>query len=320
MSASTLHQNLLAALSELARVEKRAVLLFAEIAEGRLYRELGYSSMLQYARVGLQFSDAKFYQFQRIGNSFTTLPEVKSALASGELAWTKARVVASVAKPETQKAWIEEAKKSGRRELENKVKAARSSEERPPASDLFSEERSAPAARREVNLNLKLEPEQLAQLEALMEVLRKQGLKGSREEVLLQALAMAASEDCTRVQSRPKQVVIFQCEDCGSKKVQTSRGLIEAELADCDVKILGKDGINRSSIPPKTRNQVLARDHHSCQSLGCGNTRFLEIHYIEPRSKGGGNQLSNLTTLCSSCHSLSHSRSGGQRSAASGQR
>jgi len=34
-------------LSELARVEKRAVLLFVEILEGRLYRELGYSSMLQ---------------------------------------------------------------------------------------------------------------------------------------------------------------------------------------------------------------------------------------------------------------------------------
>jgi hypothetical protein len=99
MSASKLHQQLLATLTELARVVKRAVLLFAEILEGRFFRELGYSTMLQYAREGLGFSDAKFYQFQRLAESFKTLPEVKSAVASGDLSWTKARVVARVAKP-----------------------------------------------------------------------------------------------------------------------------------------------------------------------------------------------------------------------------
>ncbi len=304
MSASKLHHQLLSALTELARVEKRAVLLFAEIGEGRLYRELGYSSMLQYARESLSFSDAKFYQFQRLAESFKTLPDVKSAVASGDLSWTKARVVARVAKPETQKAWIEEAKKSGRRELERKAKAARQNGERAPVPDLFLEERSEPGARQDLTLTLKLSPEQLAQLEVLMEALRKQGLKGSREEVLLQALA--AQGDCTRVQSRPKQVVIYRCEDCGGSKVQTSRGLIETQTPTDDAKVLGKDGVNRSSISPKTRNQVLARDGHQCQSPGCGNTHFLEVHHIRPRSEGGGNQAGNLITLCSACHRLAH--------------
>jgi hypothetical protein len=273
MSASSLHKQLLTTLSELARVEKRAVLLFAEIAEGRLYRDLGYSSMLQYAREGLGFSDAKFYQFQRLAESFKTLPEVKSAVASGALSWTKARVVARVAKPETQKAWIEEAKKSGRRELERKAKAARSNNSCAPVPDLFLEERSGPAVRQEMNLNLRLTPEQLAKFEALMEALRRQGLKGWREEVLLTALDLAASgqqsavsEDCTRVQSRPKQVVIYQCEDCGGTKVQTSRGLLKTDTPTDDAKVLSKDGDNRSSIPPKMRNQVLTRDRHRCQS------------------------------------------------------
>ncbi len=307
-TASDLHSRLIASLSELARVEKQAVLLFAEIFERRLFRELGYSNMRQYAREALGFSDAKFYQFQRLAESFETLPKVKKAVASGELSWTKARTVASVAKPESQQEWIDVAKSGNSRELEQHVKAARSGDRRAPASDLFSKERSEPAVRRLVNVNLKLDPEQLAQLECLEEALRKQGLKGSREEVLLAALDMAASGECTRVQSRPKQVVIYQCEDCGGKKVNTRRGLIETDAPTDDAKVLGKDGVNRSSIPPKTRNQVLARDRHRCQSPGCGNTRFLEVHHKRMRSEGGRNEASNLITLCTSCHSLVHRR------------
>jgi hypothetical protein len=262
--------------------------------------------MRQYAREALGFSDAKFYQFQRLAESFKTLPKVKKAVASGELSWTKARTVASVAKLESQQEWIDVAKSNNSRELEQRVKVARCGDRRAPASDLFTEDRSEPAVRRLVNVNLKLEAEQLAQLESLEEALRKQGLKGSREVVLLAALDMAAAGDCTRVQSRSKQVVIYQCEGCGTKKVQTSRGLIDTNAPTDDAKVLGKDGVNRSSIPPKTRNQVLARDGHQCQSPGCGNTRFLEVHHKKPRSESGGNDAGNLITLCSSCHGLVH--------------
>ncbi len=313
MSATDLHSRLLSTLAELARVEKQAVLLFAGIYSRKPFRELGYSSMRQYAREALGFSDAKFYQFQRLAESFKTLPKVKRAVASGEFSWTKARTVASVAKPESQGEWIEIAKASSSRKLERTARLARKSDGFAPAPDLFSKERSGPAVRRELTVTLKLEPEQLAQLEGLEEAFRKQGLKGSREEVLLQALSLATggqpsavNEICTRVQSQPKQVVIYQCEDCDGKKVKTSRGLIETDAPTDDATVLGTDGVNRSSIPPKTRNAVLARDRHRCQSPGCGNTRFLEVHHIRPRAEGGGNDPANLITLCSACHQLAH--------------
>jgi hypothetical protein len=306
IQAPEIHRRLVAALDAMHRAEKSAVTLFAEIADRRLYRELGYSSMRQYAREALGFSDAKFYQFQRLVDSFAELPELKRAVASGELAWTKAREVVKVANPETQQAWLDEAKKSNRRQLEVKVKAARASSGSPPASDLFGE-RSTPPARIDQARSLKLSPEQLAQFEVLMEALRKQGLKGSREEVLLAALDSAASSDCTRVQSAPKQIVLYQCEDCGKTRVQTSRGLLEVDSpADCDAQVLDRDGMNRSTIPPKTRRQVLARDLHTCQSPGCGNTHFLEVHHIKPSSRGGSSLESNLITLCSACHRLLH--------------
>ncbi len=218
------------------------------------------------------------------------------------------------------------------------MKSARVSAGRALVPDLF-EERSAAAVRIDQTVSLKLTPEQLAQFESLMEALRKQGLKGSREEVLLAALDQAA--DCTgllgkrsrspsatcesasrsarrgrkrytRVQSSPKQIVLYQCEDCGKTSVQTRRGALPmsagaAEQARCDAQVLGKDGINRATIPPAKRKRVFARDRHQCQSPGCGNTRFLEVHHIKPRSKGGTNHEGNLTTLCSACHRLEHS-------------
>jgi len=124
--------------------------------------------------------------------------------------------------------------------------------------------------------------------------------------VLLAALDLATQSDCTRVQSRPKQIVMYRCEECGKTKVSTSRGLVEVPSKDEDAQVQGSDGVNRSAIPPKTRRRVLARDRHRCQAPGCGSRHFLEVHHVLPRPEGGTNKLENLVTLCSSCHRLAH--------------
>jgi hypothetical protein len=53
-----------------------------------------------------------------------------------------------------------------------------------------------------------------------------------------------------------------------------------------------------------TRNQVLDRDNHTCQS--CGNNINLHAHHIKSRYDGGSDDLDNLTTLCQPCHSKLH--------------
>ncbi|NNF10301.1 MAG: DUF222 domain-containing protein [Acidimicrobiia bacterium] len=50
-------------------------------------------------------------------------------------------------------------------------------------------------------------------------------------------------------------------------------------------------------VPPKVRRVVLNRDG-GCTIDGCTSNYRLEVHHILPRSRGGGHDLSNLTTLC----------------------
>lgn len=55
------------------------------------------------------------------------------------------------------------------------------------------------------------------------------------------------------------------------------------------------------------RQQVLARDNYRC--LHCGvelRSDEADIHHLLPRSMGGGDELSNLVTLCDGCHASHH--------------
>jgi hypothetical protein len=58
------------------------------------------------------------------------------------------------------------------------------------------------------------------------------------------------------------------------------------------------------------RSQVYERDNYSCQNCGIkggsGGEVELHAHHIVPLSRGGNNILSNLTTLCESCHGNIH--------------
>ncbi len=106
---------------------------------------------------------------------------------------------------------------------------------------------------------------------------------------------------------------MYRCRECGAAEVVTSRGRRrltpqETETVQCDARILEPGSPNRATIAPAVRAAVLARDHHRCQSPGCGSTHFLEVHHVVPRREGGTNRPENLVTLCGRCHRFAHER------------
>ena len=114
----------------------------------------------------------------------------------------------------------------------------------------------------------------------------------------------------------PVQIHVHEDAKTGRMTVQTDAGerelsKAESERMRCDAAVCSHGGRNTTTIPPRVRREVLARDQHRCQAPGCGRTRFLEVHHIVSRQQGGSNRAENLTTLCGSCHRLWHERGGG---------
>jgi 5-methylcytosine-specific restriction endonuclease McrA len=337
LSAAEVHDSLRRSLEELRAAERNAVLWFAEIWSRKLYRDLGYGSIQQYASLGLGFSRSKTAQFLRLVRALDVLPVLRASLEKGEVSWTKAREVVKVATPKTEAAWVREARGSSRRRLERRVaeargraKAARKGDRRQVslAVEGGPEEACGSLAGRApaevpVDVHARFSPEQYARYETLMEALRKKGEKSSREELLLaglEALAAGVSPadrpadrgECTRVHSGPThQVVVQVCPRCRQGEVVTSRGpkpvapaTLRAVL--CDTRVHKPGERNRASIPPSVRRKVLARDQYRCRGAGCRSARFLSVHHRIPRETGGTNDPENLITLCGNCHRAVH--------------
>jgi 5-methylcytosine-specific restriction endonuclease McrA len=170
-----------------------------------------------------------------------------------------------------------------------------------------------------VRFQVDLTPEQEARRAALVERLHKLGgVPNDRAELMLEALAalIESKEKAPRgalVSRPPVQIHVHDHRD--RMTVQTDTGprdlsLAEAERMRCDASVSHPGGRNTTTIPPRVRREVLARDQHHCQAPGCGRTRFLEVHHKIPRQQGGNNQPENLVTLCGACHRLWHEKGG----------
>ena len=301
------------------QARKCAVLWFGEILRRGLFRELGYSSMPQYARRELAYSETRIGDFMRLVRKLEQLPAVKAALP--EIGYTKAREIVRVASPRTEARWVDEARTKTRSELVAKVKRVKARSRRPAAALFETGDEPALAAETPVRISMDLTPEQFARWEAVWERLCQQGASGDRAEVLLAALHDAAETACDKknysqitprgVVRPPVQIHVHNCPDCGKSEVHgRALGPADRERVQCDA-VVSKPGKRATStIPPRTRREVPARDRHRCQAPGCGRRRFLEVHHVTPRRRGGGNDVENLITLCAACHRLWHERGG----------
>ena len=297
LSAGEVDRRLKQALAELEKAQENAVLWFAEVVRRKMYRDLGYSSIYQYAEVELGFSKSKTAQFLRLAGSFEKLPGLRESVASGELSWTKAREVAKVATPATEGSWIREAKQVPSRELERRVSEKRRQASAGVSGRVQATLEMAPGTGEgqvaeppvPVDLHVRMTAEQYARYQALMEALGKGRVKGDKAELLLAGLEQLVlgvqrdadprketgdkstanekpvrAEKFTRVNSKsPYQVVVQMCPRCKGGTVPTSRG--------------EKGSLTRGSpshplrrLCPKTRGEKQSGDSTETEESGVG--------------------------------------------------
>ncbi len=112
------------------------------------------------------------------------------------------------------------------------------------------------------------------------------------------------------------KIAIKQCPDCkrawqfsGGRDIEVRPEV--AECAACDAVHLGSLDAPvpervTTTVTPRRREQVLARDGYRCTVPGCRRNVGLDLHHIEYQSRGGGHEMSNLTTICSLHHKAVH--------------
>ncbi len=308
---------------------QRSLDWFGEILNRKLYNELGYSSINQYARQELGFSNSKIGDYIKLTKKLEKLPHLKQSLNSGQLGYTKGRLLTDVVDKNNEKQWLEFALKHPRKRVEEAVKIAKQNAKDKAAglqTIMPQPKRIIPKAAIPVQINLEMTPAQFARYESLWEKIRKQRIIPSdKTEAILEIMASFLTEDNQNVSPRgenstsnqpPAQIHIHHCPECESSIVQTSKGELEIgktgyQRYQCDCQTSQPNKPNTTSIPPSIRRKVLARARHKCQTPGCNHTKFLEIHHIVPRSAGGSNDPSNLRCQCSACHRLIHTYGSG---------
>ncbi len=297
---------------------------FGEILNRKLYVELGFSSINQYARQELGFGNSKIGDYIKLTRKLEKLPNLKDALSKGEIGYTKGRLLVDVADESTENEWLKFGLENPRREVEEVVKRAKQKEKDAAArqpSFLPEVKRKTPAAVVPVRVSLEMTPTQFARYEKAWEQIRKQGNASSEKvEALLEIMESFLEDNSQNISPRekdlhhsrpPAQIHIHHCPECESSTVQTSHGELEIGKSEfgryqCDCRTVTQGGRNKTSIPPAIRVKVLAKARHKCETPGCDHTRFLEIHHLVPRSKGGTNDPANLTVRCSACHARIH--------------
>jgi len=221
LPAAKVDQSLRQAFAALDAAHQCALLWFHEAWQRKLYRDLGYASMEQYATESLGFSPNRTWQFLRLARDLDRLPDLLEAVTSGDLEWTKAQQVGRVATPETAAEWVAAAKQNSRRKLARKIKAARAGKQKARTGQcLFpfgaTTETAVEPPPPRVTISLSFDSLDAARFDAMIEAAKKSGTlpaDATRENAVLAALESLVgegdSQDLRRRKSSPPYRVVL---------------------------------------------------------------------------------------------------------------
>lgn len=314
--ARALSDRLVAARRQHRQAEHTLAVLLAEMDDGALHRALGYASIGEYAAVVLDLTQRHARDLLRLGRRLPDLPALDAVMAAGELDWTKAREVATVATSETEAAWVEHARRVPSRVLERDVATALLGDLPPDGSEPVR----APARRR---LVLELEATDADVLLQAIAVARARADldPGEAEDgVFVAEMArrylqgLQAEDEATTdlPTAEPYRVVVEHCPTCHRTVApETEVSDTVATEARCDAEVVDmRDGPTRGhatrTIPPAVRRAVLHRFGWRCAVPCCRHRLWLQLHHRRPFARGGGHEEANLVPLCSAHHRAVH--------------
>jgi hypothetical protein len=302
-----LHQRLCGISKRRAALDAEEARCLREAIAVQLWRRLGYVHLNEYLERELGYAPQAGTERIRVALALAQLPRIEASLGEGVLSFSAVRELSRVATVDTEQAWLDAAHGKNLRQIEAMVSGKKPGD-RP----------EDPARPELVNriLRLELSPSAFAAFRQVQAVLADEHGGRLDDSALIEALCRRALEHRASSERPAYQIAFTVCESCrrgwqngAGREIEVSAEVLDR--ARCDAELIGSLDANKpahvtSTITPRLRRQVLARDHHGCTVPGCRSARNLDVHHIQFRSDGGRNELSNLLTMCSGHHALLH--------------
>jgi hypothetical protein len=324
LSAQALDQ----AVSELLATKRRCQWLLcrylADLSDDDRYRELGWcSSILHYARARHGLGAKATRERVRIGRALRGLPAIEQAFVCGQLSYSRVRELSRVATGADEHDWLDAASMMSMSELERAVAGNVGAEAKAAARPATARWRTPET----VELRAELPAEAWALLSRAMQGARLASAGPMSDAEALAAVARealagqsaateGAAEDASSAADPRKAVVLYSCRRCARTELETNAGAVElseaaASRLGCGARLvdLAEEGWQVGSggvIGAAVRRAVLARDRGCCRVPGCGRRRYVDVHHIEPQSRGGVHSRGNCLCLCTTCHAAIH--------------
>lgn len=334
----SLHKNFVSSVRALRRDLIRAGYYLLKVREQGIHRFLGYSRIQDYAESVAGLTTRQCQDLLTMARRLPEFEEVESALRSGSLGWSQARLIVSRTDPQDQLRWLGVARGESVKGLELEIresatihpgeadrmpdsgnegeetatlvgsvfKEPNTGQPEPEPMPTPSEETPPEPQERSHYITLKFTGPQYALWQRLTEQ-RRQG-EDLAERILT---ALAGGQEGAHVLETV--LVVLECPRCGQATTPTSRGEVPLstpllEAARCDAVLEDEDAFRHRAIAPRLRRRALRRARYRCENPGCGQAVFLQVHHRRPVAGGGSDDARNLVVLCWRCHRELHAR------------
>jgi hypothetical protein len=267
----------------------------------------GFASMYEYLERVLGYGPHAARERMRVARTLARLPQTTAALARGELTYSAVRELTRVATAETEASWLAAAEGKAVNQIERLVAGHQPGDE--------PDDPTHPDLRPRV-VRIELPPEVYALWRQARSVIATERGAEISDADFVESLCRAAISPGTGAEGPTHQIAYQQCPDCRRATQNGAGREIDIapevfERAACDAKDLGSLDASAperatTTVTPRLREQVFARDHHRCTVPGCRSARNLDIHHIVPQAHGGRHHLWNITLLCSGHHAALH--------------
>jgi Holliday junction DNA helicase RuvB len=311
-----------------------------------IHQYFGFAKAAQYAEEKLDLGRRTALELIAVGHALEELPKIDAAFFEERISWSRVRLLARVARPAVEDAWLEAALTMRWHELETAV--ATSEPGRAPRKDGLG----LPSVRFKFRASLSLTDYEVVEM-ARQKASDERGSEMDDASFLLLAAKTLLSTSVEGVPEGRKPVddslyrlSVTQCPTCRNCALQTSDGSVplpaaEAERIACDAgRERTDDGVGGRARPEtaphdpsssadgapqpsssSAANAALGEDlalptpewlrkkvlrRDGRRCRACRSRDSLNVHHIVWRSQGGATHAANLLTMCADCHALIH--------------